>query len=119
MGRFVIVAYTPKPGRERALMAAVGKHLEVLRSEGLVTDRPACVMRAGNGSIIEVFEWRSAEAIRQAHDNPAVNALWEEFAAVCDYTPLASLDEARQMFAEFEAMDSQGPPGGETRSTHR
>jgi len=105
MGRFVIVAYTPKPGREQELMAAVGKHLDVLRAEQLVTDRPACVMRAGNGVIVEVFEWLSAEAVRQAHDNPAVNALWEEFAAVCDYTPLASLDEASQMFAEFETID--------------
>ena len=86
-------------------MAAVGKHLDVLRSERVVTDRQACVMRAGSGAIVEVFEWRSADAIRQAHDDPAVNALWDEFAAVCDDTPLASLGEARQLFAEFEAVD--------------
>jgi hypothetical protein len=38
MGRFVIVAYTPKPGREQDLLAAVRKHLQVLRAEGLVSD---------------------------------------------------------------------------------
>lgn len=97
MGRFVIVAYTPKAGKEQQLLTAVRKHLQVLRAEQLVTDKPAYVMRAGDGTIVEVFEWRSAEAIRQAHSNPAVQALWEEFGAVCEYTPLTSLAEAQEM----------------------
>lgn len=104
MGRSVIVVYTPKPGMSAALQDVVAKHLGVLRAEALVTDRPAYVMRAANGSIIEVFEWRSAEAIHQAHGNPAVQALWSDFGAVCDYTPLAKLEEAQQMFAEFESL---------------
>ena len=33
MGRFVIVAYTPKPGKEQQLIAAVKKHLNVLHSD--------------------------------------------------------------------------------------
>jgi hypothetical protein len=105
MGRFVIVAYTPKAGKEHQLLAAVRKHLQVLKAEQLVTDRPASVMRAGDGTIIEVFEWRSADAIKRAHTTPAVQALWGEFGAACDYTPLAKLAEAQQMFAEFDAVD--------------
>jgi quinol monooxygenase YgiN len=105
MGRFVIVAYIPKPGKDQQLLAAVRKHLQVLQAEQLVTDRPAYVMRAGDGTIVEVFEWRSAEAIQQAHGNSAVQALWGEFGAACDYTPLASLTEAQQLFAEFEAVE--------------
>ncbi len=105
MGRFVIVAYKPKPGREKQLLAAVEKHLNVLKAEQLVTDRPAYAMRAADGTIVEVFEWKSAEAIAQAHANPAVQALWSEFGAACDYVPLTSLPEAHQMFAEFEAVD--------------
>jgi hypothetical protein len=104
MGRCVIVAYTPKPGREQALLAVVKKHLDVLQGEGLVTDKPAYVMRAANGTIVEVFEWRSAEAIEKAHANPAVLALWGEFEAACDYTPLSKLKEAQDTFAEFEAV---------------
>jgi quinol monooxygenase YgiN len=104
MGRFVIVAYTPKPGKEVSLAAAVKKHLEVLRAERLISDRPGYVMRAGDGTLVEVFEWRSAEAIQQAHTNPAVQALWAEFGAACDYTPLARLEESQQMFAEFDAV---------------
>jgi hypothetical protein len=105
MGRAVIVAYTPKAGKKHLLLAAVKKHLHVLRQEQLVSDRPAHVMRAGDGTIVEVFEWRSADAIQQAHRNPAVNALWEEFAAACEYTPLAKLPEAQQMFAEFDTVE--------------
>lgn len=104
MGRVVIVAYRPKAGREEKLLAAVGKHLHVLRAEGLVTDRSAYVMRAADGTIVEVFEWQSAEAIQRAHGNPAVQALWAELGEACDYTPLDQLAEAHQLFAEFDAI---------------
>jgi len=104
MGRFVIVAYKPKPGKEHALLEAVAKHLRVLAAEGLVTSRPAYVMRAQDGTLLEVFEWSSAEAIKRAHTSPAVGALWAEFGAACEYVPLSSLAEAQQMFAEFEPV---------------
>ena len=105
MSRFVIVSYTPKKGMEKDLLVAVKKHMEVLNEQGLVTDKPAYVMRAANGSIVEVFEWRSAEAIEQAHSNPAVQELWADFGAACEYTPLAQLAESKNMFAEFDAID--------------
>ncbi|MGB5210072.1 MAG: antibiotic biosynthesis monooxygenase [Gammaproteobacteria bacterium] len=105
MGRCVIAAYTPKPGAEQALLEAVQKHLEVLRAESLVTERPAYVMRAANGTVVEVFEWRSAESIKQAHENPAVQSLWAEFGAICEYTRLARLPEAQDMFAEFDSVE--------------
>ena len=104
MGRFVIVAYKPLPGREQALQEVVAKHLRVLAAEGLVTGRSAYVMRAKDGTLVEVFEWASAEAIDRAHKSAAVGALWAEFGAVCEYVPLASLGEAQQMFAEFEPV---------------
>ncbi len=105
MGRFVIVAYAPRPGMADALLAAVRKHLDVLRAEELVTDRPASVMRAADGTLLELFEWKSAEAIARAHANPAVQALWAEFALACDYRPLNGLAECQQLFAEFEPVD--------------
>lgn len=67
MGRFVIVAYRPRPGREAALDALVEKHVRVLAEERLVTDRVPCVMKAADGTVVEVFEWASAEAIARAH----------------------------------------------------
>lgn len=105
MGRFVIVAYAPKDGMEARLLSAVRKHLAVLRAHDLVTDRPAYVMRAADGTIVEVFEWLSAESTEKAHSTPAVQELWEEFGAVCDYTPLSKLTESSNMFAEFDSIE--------------
>ena len=45
-------------------------------------------MRARDGMIIEISEWKSREAIDAAHKNPNVLALWEKFFAVCDCVPL-------------------------------
>lgn len=104
MGRLVIVAHTPRAGKEALLPALVEKHLRVSRAEQLVSDKPAHVMRAADGTIVEVFEWLSAEAIERAHKSPSINALWAELAAVCDSTPLAKLSECNSMFAEFESV---------------
>jgi hypothetical protein len=42
-------------------------------------------MRAANGTIVEVLQWISQEAIAGAHKNPAVLDLWKRFEAVCWY----------------------------------
>ncbi|MGA2551782.1 MAG: hypothetical protein ABSF50_16660 [Burkholderiaceae bacterium] len=104
MGRFVIAAFRPKPGKTSALVLVVRKHLDVLRAESLVSERPSYVMQAADGTVVEVFEWLSAQAIAEAHHNPRVLALWDEFAAACDYVPLASLAETQKPFAEFDAL---------------
>lgn len=103
--RLVIVAYRPKSGKEEVLLAELRDHVHVLRSEGLATDRPAAHMRAKDGALVEMFEWASPAAIEQAHGNPRVQAMWERFAACCDYVPLNTLAESGDLFAEFEALD--------------
>lgn len=104
MGRFVISAFRPKPGQEARLREVVARHEGVLRAEGLMSDRPRHVMRAADGTLLEVFEWASAEAIERAHQNPRVLALWEEFEKCCDFVPLAALAEASRPFSEFEPL---------------
>jgi hypothetical protein len=76
-------------------------HVERLRAIDLVTGREPITMEAGDGTIVEVFEWASADAIRTAHGHPAVLELWEEFGRVCDYVPIGEVAEASQMFSEF------------------
>jgi quinol monooxygenase YgiN len=101
MGVMVIALFRPKPGMDAALLACTRDHQPVLRAEGLVTDRPAYVMRAQDGTLLEVFEWKSQAAIDAAHANPRVAGLWERYAACCDYVTLGDLAEARAMFASF------------------
>jgi quinol monooxygenase YgiN len=103
-GVCVIVAYRPKPGKERELIELVRNRVPTLRKEGLVTDRVPTIMRARDGTIVEVSEWKSDEAIDAAHKNPNVLAMWEKFSAVCECVPLKTLPEADDMFAGFEPV---------------
>jgi hypothetical protein len=105
MGRITIAVYKPKPGMEKELLAMVKKHLPVLQKENLVTDRKPIVMRAADQSIVEIFEWVSPEAIQAAHTNKNVGKLWEEFGAVCDYSPPVAVQEFHNMFSEFESIN--------------
>lgn len=104
MERFVIAAFRPKPGMADALLTVVEKHWHILESQGLVSSRPRYAMQASDGTIVEVFEWASAEAISRAHENQAVLALWAEFESACEYVPLASLAEATHPFSEFRPL---------------
>lgn len=101
MGRIVIACYRPKPGRQDALRALLTEHVVTLRSLGLVTSRVPILMQAQDGTFVEVFEWVSPEAIEAAHAHPVVLAMWEQYAAACDYVPMAQVPEAAGPFSEF------------------
>jgi len=105
MGRIVIAAYRPKPGKEEELAALMETHLPILRSEDLVTDRESIIMQAEDGTILEVFEWRSREAIAAAHENPVVLEMWGKYAEACDYIPAGEVVEIGALFSEFTPMN--------------
>jgi quinol monooxygenase YgiN len=105
MSVLVIVAYRPRPGKEALLLQLTKEHVPILREQGLATDRPAYAMRAADGTILEVFEWKSKAAIETAHTNPAVLKMWEKYAEACEYVPLAAVKESSDMFAGFEPID--------------
>src|ERR1043166_5425025 len=96
-GVIVIVAYRPKPGTETKLLELVRNRVPTLRKENLVTDRIPTIMRARDGTLIEVSEWKSQEAIDAAHKNPKVLAMWNKFFAICECVPLMSLAESKEM----------------------
>jgi hypothetical protein len=104
MGRIVIVGYKPKPGKNEALKTLMRTHLPRLQKEGLATARESIIMEAADGTIIEVFEWASEEAIRSAHTNAEVLKMWGEYAEVCDYVPVGSLAEIGSLFSEFSPV---------------
>ncbi len=101
MGRIVIACYRPKAGKAEALLELTKTHVARLRARGLVTDRTPIAMQAADGTVIEVFEWASKQAMERAHDDPDVLAMWSEYAEVCDYVPVSSVVEAQQLFSEF------------------
>ena len=100
-----IVAYRPRPGKEALLLELTKEHVPVLRAQGLATERASYVMRATDGTIIEVFEWKSQAAIDGAHANVMVSKMWERYSEACEYVPLKNLREAGDTFAGSEPID--------------
>jgi len=86
-GVCVIVAYRPNSGKESELLELVRSRVPTLRKEELLTDRAPIIMWARDGTIIEVSEWKSQEAIEAAHKNPNVLAMWNKFFAVLRLRP--------------------------------
>ncbi len=109
MGRFVIASYRPREGCEQQLHEIVREHLPVLRVEGLVTDREPYVMQARDGTVVEVFEWKSAQAIEEAHHNETVRKMWDRFNEVCDCVRLRDLAESDDLLAGFEPLNLDHP----------
>jgi hypothetical protein len=101
----VIACYRPKTGKVKQLVALMRNHVSRLRVEGLVTDRVPILMQSSDDTVIEVFEWKSSEAIEQAHSNPAVLEMWKEFERVCEYVPLGRVPEAAELFSEFTPLE--------------
>src|SRR5205814_1331609 len=81
-GVCVSIAYRPKPGKGDELLELVQSRVPTLRQEGLVTDRAPTIMRARDGTIVEVSEWKSREAIDAAHKNPTSSPCGKNFCAV-------------------------------------
>jgi quinol monooxygenase YgiN len=104
-GVIAVVAYRPKPGKEQELLELVRARVPTLRKEGLVTGRVPTIMRSRDGTIVEVSEWKSREAIDAAHKNPKVLAMWDKFFAVCECVPLKTLAEANDTFAGFTPVE--------------
>ena len=102
--RAVLASFKPKAGQEDALLAVVLEHVPTLQRLGLATERPSLIMRAADGTLVEAFVWRSRADIDAAHKHPVVQAMWQRFEAVCEYTSLKDLAEVQHPFAEFELL---------------
>jgi len=99
-----VATYKPKPGNEEAFMQLVEKHLPALRELGLATDKGSYLAKAKDGTIIEVFEWVSMNAIRAAHQHPAISVIWEKMIMIGEFPPLAGLSETQRAFPGFEII---------------
>ena len=93
----MLVTYRPKQGKEEELLALVRRHWPALQEVGLVTQDPARIWRAtdkrsGEVSIVEMFQWKDADASGIAHRTPKVMAIWDPMGPILEELKLASLD---------------------------
>jgi hypothetical protein len=105
MGVMVIVAYRPRPGKQALLLALTHEHLGAPRAASLATERPSYAMQASDGTVIEVFEWKSKEAITAAHTRSSRAEDVGKYAEACEYVPLANVKECSDTFAEFVPIE--------------
>ncbi len=104
-GQVVIAVYKPRPGKEPELAALVRDHVPRLRAAGLVTERAPIAAVAADGTVLEVFEWLSADAIATAHTNPVVQQMWAEFEACCWYETPANVPDLQRMFVSLAPLE--------------
>lgn len=100
-----VAAYRPHPGKDQELLAVVRRHVPTLRKEGLATEHPVLLMKAADGTLIEIASWKSEDHSRQAHHNPVVREVWGAFARCCDFRALKDLAEAQREFSHFERLE--------------
>lgn len=100
----VFALYRPHPGKDAELRRLIAQHLPVLRRLELATERPAILVRAKDGTYIEVFEWRTEESAKLAHEHPEVARVWEAMDQVAEFPALESLEEAKERFSHFEPI---------------
>lgn len=94
----VIAMYRPHEGKEADLRALIREHVPTLHRLALITDRPAMLLQARNGTYLEIFEWKE---VGIAHDHPEVMRIWDAMELVADFVSLASLEEAPLSFPHF------------------
>jgi hypothetical protein len=104
MGIIAVACYMPKPRKGKELGELVRRHYPALKALGLATDRKPILMKAKNGMVVEVFEWASATAKRQAHADEVIRKIWTHMEAISENVPLSRLEEATEVFANFTPL---------------
>jgi quinol monooxygenase YgiN len=104
MGQITIAAYKPREGQEPALIELLRRHHGILRLQGLVSEFKPVVLKSAEGTYLEIFEWKSKDAMDAAHKNKAVLDLWQRFEVACEYKKLADVKEAQELFASFASV---------------
>ncbi len=105
MERIVIVGYKPLEGKKTELKELSKSHWKTLHDLELVTDRKPIIMETENGTVIEVFGWKSKKTMEEAHSNPKVLEMWKDYSKVCEYIPIGTIKETEKLFSEFTPIN--------------
>jgi quinol monooxygenase YgiN len=93
--------YQPHVGKEEQLNDVLKKHIKTLEAENLITSREPIRAVASDGTVIEIFEWKSEQAKDAAHESPVVMKVWNEIMEIAEIKSLSSLEESKHSFPNF------------------
>ena len=84
----VVCTYRVRRGEEAAFRDLLDLHWPTLRELGLVQDVPALRFQGtepdGGPFFVEIFTWRDARAVEEAHHSGAVQSVWGQMSEHCE-----------------------------------
>ncbi len=104
MGRVFLIIYRPHKGKEQELLSTLKSGYAPLLAGGYVTDRPPILMKAKNGNLLMIFEWKEKESREKAQVDPAIQEQWKRVSKLSEFEKPDSLIEFQDVFPEFEAI---------------
>jgi quinol monooxygenase YgiN len=99
-----VALYRPHAGKEEALKKLIAEHVPTLRRLELITDREALLMKAQDGTYVEIAEWRGPDSAEKAHQHPELAKVWEGMGKIADFPALESLKESKVRFPHFQPV---------------
>lgn len=103
---FCIKTFMPHPGHEQDLEVRLKEHWDGLHAAGLtVPNQEPMFLRSRAGRVLEVFEWKDAESMEEAHRRGELQATWKKILEIATMVPLASLGESSEPYAHFHVLN--------------
>jgi hypothetical protein len=104
MRHIALILYSPRKDREQELVEMLQNNIPVMRKLGLVTDREQIIARTKDGSILQVFEWKSEDSQDQAMAHPVCQEMWLKVGNISEFQKPAVLAEFNEVFSMFETL---------------
>ena len=107
MGMIAIGAYRVHEGREDEFLEALRQDLVTMREEGLISDWPAMILKAGTNVYLQLVEWADEDAPGRSSSNERVMAIWTKKRILSDYLSLSEVPGAERLFPSFEEIPNK------------
>jgi hypothetical protein len=104
MHHIALILYSPRKGREQELIEMLQHNIPVMRKLGLVTDREQILAGTKDGSIIQIFEWKSQDSQEQAMAHPVVQEMWLKAGNISEFQKPAAVAEFNEVFSMFKTI---------------
>jgi quinol monooxygenase YgiN len=104
MGLIAIGAYRVHEGREDDFLEALRQDLVTMREEGLISEWPGMILKAGEDVFLQIVEWADEDAPARSSSNEQVMAVWTRKRTMAEYLSLSQVPGAERLFPSFEEI---------------
>ena len=103
-GMIAIGAYRVHQGNEEIFLEVLRQDLATMRDEGLISDWPGMILKAGPGVFLQIVEWADDDAPARSSGNERVMAVWTKKRTLAEYLSLSQVPGAERLFPSFEEL---------------